>query len=366
MTSCNAENERIKRRYFAYLKEARRYSEDSVDAAAKALNRFETQTRFKSFHAFHIEQAVAFKRSLAEQNGLRTGERLSKATLYSTLTACRNFFHWLAGQPGFRSRLSYSDAEYFNLSEKETRVAKARRDAPAPTMEQIGHVIATMPTDSDVRRRNRALVAFTLLTGARSAATASLRLQHVDVDQQLVFQDARHVKTKASKTFTTWFFPVGDDIRDIVIDWIRYLRTDLLFGPGDPVFPATKVAGGLNSQFAAAGLDRRGWSTGARIQVIFKAAFEEAGLPYFNPHSFRKTLVTLGERVCKTPEEFKAWSQNLGHEGVLTTFRSYGDVPRQRQAEIIRKLGHKQDPAGLDTAMEMAIEAVVRRTIQAG
>jgi hypothetical protein len=39
-----------------------------------------------------------------------------------------------------------------------------------------------------------------------------------------------------------------------------------------------------------------------------------AGLPYANPHSFRKTLVQIGERLCHTPEEFKAWSQNLGHE----------------------------------------------------
>ena len=42
----------------------------------------------------------------------------------------------------------------------------------------------------------------------------------------------------------------------------------------------------------------------------------------------------LGEKVCKGPEEFKAWSQNLGHEGVLTTFYSYGEVQQGRQAEI--------------------------------
>jgi integrase/recombinase XerD len=40
--------------------------------------------------------------------------------------------------------------------------------------------------------------------------------------------------------------------------------------------------------------------------------------------------------VCQTPEQFKAWSQNLGHEGVLTTFYSYGTVANGRQGEIIR------------------------------
>jgi len=53
------------------------------------------------------------------------------------------------------------------------------------------------------------------------------------------------------------------------------------------------------------------------IRTIFKDAFESADLPYFNPHSFRKTLVTLGQKFCQSPEEFKAWSQNLGHEDAV-------------------------------------------------
>jgi integrase/recombinase XerD len=72
------------------------------------------------------------------------------------------------------------------------------------------------------------------------------------------------------------------------------------------------------------------------IRTIFKAAFASAGLPYFNPHSFRKTLALLGGQLCQSPEEYKAWSQNLGHDHVLTTFSSYGDVSSHRQAEIIR------------------------------
>jgi integrase/recombinase XerD len=89
----------------------------------------------------------------------------------------------------------------------------------------------------------------------------------------------------------------------------------------------------------AAGLSREFWTDAAPIRKIFKASFEGAGLPYYNPHSIRTTLVQLGEQLCLTPEEFKAWSQNLGREQVMTTFRSYGSVPQSRQAEIIRKLG---------------------------
>ena len=86
MKKHSADNERIKRKYFAFLKEAKRHSEPTVDAAAKALNRFEVYTKHRDFKAFHFNQAVAFKKHLAEQKGQQSGEKLSKATLHATLT----------------------------------------------------------------------------------------------------------------------------------------------------------------------------------------------------------------------------------------------------------------------------------------
>jgi hypothetical protein len=42
--------------------------------------------------------------------------------------------------------------------------------------------------------------------------------------------------------------------------------------------------------------------------------------------------------MCQTPEQFKAWSQNLGHDNVMTTFTSYGSLSVQRQGELINTL----------------------------
>lgn len=70
----------------------------------------------------------------------------------------------------------------------------------------------------------------------------------------------------------------------------------------------------------------------------------------------------LGERLCRTPEQFKAWSQNLGHGGALTTFTSYGGLTAMRQAEIIRGLGRprRSKSKALDQLAEIA-EALRRR-----
>ena len=246
------------------------------------------------------------------------------------------------------------------------------RHKPFPSLEQVHHVIGAMPTGSVIELRNRALVAFALLTGARDGALASFRLKHVDLVQGRVDQDARDVRTKASKTFTTWFFPVCGEALPIVQDWCHYLRTVLLWGDDDPLFPPTQIGLGENGGFAPAGL-RRGecWQGAGPIREIFRKAFEAAGLPYFNPHSLRDTLVQLGEQVCITPEQFKAWSQNLGHDRVMTTLTSYGTVASRDAKVAERALKRRFRPIGSDSEFPCSFEkpnrlVAVRRLVEGG
>jgi len=348
MTKHNASNERIKRQYFVFLKEAKRQSEPTIDAAAKALDRFETYTKYRDFRAFHTDAAVAFKKDLAEQKAHKTEKELSKATLLATLTQLRRFFEWLSERPGYKSRFRYSDAQYFNLSENDRHIAQARREQRFPTLEQVKHAINSIPAMTAIERRNQAVIAFALLTGARDSAIASAKLKHVDLNTNSFNQDAREVRTKFRKSFTTFFFPVGDEVRQIVAEWVSSLREIELWGNDDPLFPATRVLVGASRQFEASGLQRSHWSNASPIRLIFREAFANAGLPYFNPHSLRNTLVQLGEKLCTSPEQFKAWSQNLGHEKALTTFLSYGQVASQRQGEIIRDLAAPQKPVQSD------------------
>ena len=363
MPKHNAANERIKRDYFEYLREAKRLSTPSIGAVAKALSRFEESTGWKDFRRFHIKQAVAFKTRLAQQVSQRTGGPLSKATLYSTLQALRSFMIWLADRPGFKSRIRYSDADYFNLSDKDARIAKAPREKAFPTLAQIHHVLAVMPAGTDIERRDRALVAFAVLTGARDGALASFRLKHVNLDEGSVLQDATEVRTKFSKTFRTWFFPVGGDALEIVTDWVSHLRERLLWSDEDALFPSTRIEVAPTRLFEAAGLERRCWSSAAPVRRIFRAAFDLGGLPYFHPHSFRDTLAQLGERIC-TAEQYKAWSLNMGHERPLTTMLSYGKMSTSRQAEIMRAL--RQPGAPTPTPAELAIRlAALEARVQA-
>jgi site-specific recombinase XerC len=319
-----------------FLTEARQLSTATVDQIAAAIADFEQSTSQREFRLFRPEQAQSYKHRLAKLTNPSTKRGLSKATISSRLAALKAFFQWLSQQPGFK-RLNFTDADYFNLSGNDERIAKAVRERPAPTIDQIRHVVLTMPLATVIERRNRALIAFTLISGARDDAIASMSLKHVDFGQRRIDQDAREVRTKNAKTMTTWFFPVGQDMESILEDWIHFLRTEMLWGDDDPLFPASKIAVAESGHFENCGLDRKHWKSAAAIREIFRNAFAAAGLPYFNPHSFRKTLALYGYKVCSGDfEALKAWSQNLGHTQMLTTLSSYGNVPLERQAEILR------------------------------
>jgi integrase/recombinase XerD len=340
----NAKNERIKKQYFEFLKEAKKHSDSTIDNIRKALFRWEEFTKYKDF-GLSKQGAISFKKHLAGVKAKQSGDALSLSTMNSTINILKEFFKWLAYQNGYKKKINIFHVEYLSLSENETRAAKSTGFRAYPTIEQIHKVLEKMPYGTEVEKRNRALIAFLLLTGIRDGAIASLKLKHVDLEHCLVKQDPREVKTKFRKRIDTFFFPVGDMAGNIVMEWFKYLKEEKLYGINDPLFPRTKLEQNKNNGFTAGGLEPIHWNSASQIREVFKIAFELAGLPYFNPHSFRKTIVNLGEKLCKNPEEFKAWSQNLGHESPLTTFTSYGYVDVNRQGDIIRSIGkdHKED-----------------------
>ena len=356
----NAKNERIKHRFYAYLRGPHQLDEQSIDAAAASIDRFDQHNGRRDFKSFRPEQADAFQRALLTHRNARTGEILSKASLVSILRELKRFFFWLASQPGYK-RLQHDWADHFNPPRKALEVARARREPRVPTLKQVHDTIAAMPSASPIERRNRAIVAFTILTASRVDATASLRLKHLDVDAGVLHLDGREVRTKFGKTFEVTLCPVGGDVEAIVRDWVKYLTAELGFGPNDPLFPATRTGFDKDNLPAEPTLSRECWSTADPIRAIFSAAFANAGLPYFNPHSFRHTLARYATSICRNAEELMAWSQNLGHSDMLVTLTSYGSVPFNRQRDLIRSAGRGDEDQRLALDLGYAALAAARR-----
>ena len=333
------QNERMKHDYIFYLEETTGLDEKSTDKVLAAILKFEQSTSSKPFTKFHIEQAARFKRDLARAKNPRTGELLTHATIDATLALVRKFFIWLAGRDGYRSKFTYSDADYFKNNRKSSRIAHAQRDVPYPSLEAAFHAFQALQNGSETERRDKALFAFLMLTGARIGAVASLKLKHVNMSEHHVCQDARDVATKGAKDIDTWFFPVDPAYLDCFTVWVTYLKADKFFGPEDALFPKALIGIKEGEGFANLGLSREGYSSTSNLNKIIRTAFANVQMPEYTPHSFRKTLFQYGVERCDNLEELKAWSMNLGHEHLSTSYNSYLPMSRENRRNIFKKLG---------------------------
>lgn len=342
MQKYNPANERLKLKYFDYETEANGKSPKTIESIRKAMIRYEEFTSYQSFKTFSHKQAMEFKAHLLKTKN-RHGESLSLSTIAHTLAPMKEFLKWLAMQPNYKSSIRFSDIEYLNLTEKDKRGLQPNTLKQYPSAEQIRKAIETFNSKSELDRRNQALMALVFATGIRDGALIGLKLKHVNVAKKYVVQDPKEVATKFGKRIHSKFYPVGEDIHQIVIGWVRYLREEKLFSDNDPLFPKEILTHDAEMTFRGGNLSREHWQGAVAVRGIFKQAFEKAGLPYFSPHRFRDTLSALGRELCCTTEEQMAWAKNMGHESPATTFLVYGGFSPDQQFEVIERLGRKTD-----------------------
>lgn len=330
----NEKNERTKRDYMHYRKHAKQRSQKTLDREIAALERFDVWNARKDFGKFHINWAMGFRTHL-EQAKTAQGKPLSKSTQRAIMSTLRDFTIWLSQQDGFRRRIKLEHAEYFRLSLRDEAEARAAPERPAPSIKQAKRALQKMPEASPRALRDKALVSVLCLCGPRVAAVASLRIKHIDLEEKEVRQNPREVATKFGKPINSFFHKGFPEAEAVLAKWITYLDEVALYGPDDPLFPATAISAKGTDGFKATGFTRRHWSTTEPIRKIVNAAFKSAGLESYGPHSFRHMHSRHISRTCKNVAELVAASQNLGHSDVLTTLRSYGQISREDQRRLV-------------------------------
>lgn len=340
MSEYNPLNERLKKQYEDTLLHDNYREQRTVDAVWKAINQYERFTSRKDFTTFNREQAIGFKRWLVKQKNAK-GQLLSVSTVRSTLKMVRDFFRWLAIHPHYIRKIDAQAANTLRLSDNDDRAGRATRELPTPTVEEVHQVLEVLPHGTEIEKRDRALIAFTALTGIRDAALISLKVKDIDRVKKEVWQNPRHVKTKNRKGISTFFMPFDPLWEEITLEWLDYVEQKLGFTPDDPLFPkAAVIPNPEKLSFEVQGLSREHWAKATAVCDIFKAAFKGAGLPYYHPHSFRRMLATWALDHC-TQKEFKAISQNIGHENAITTYNSYGTLNDHTRRKAIQGIGKR-------------------------
>ncbi|HBR13958.1 MAG TPA: recombinase XerC [Candidatus Omnitrophica bacterium] len=334
----NVKNELIKRKFFRRLREAEGLAEATVNCIEKAIALYEDFTKNADYAKLNPDKAVAFKKWLQKREF--RGTFLSLSTQHGYLRYLVKFFTWLSGEPGYKSKIAIDTIAYLKLSRKDERVATQYTPRNFPAVEYVRKLADSINVINEIDLRDRALIAFAILSGARDKALATLPLGCFNEETLVINQNPRAgVETKFAKHIPTTLFLFDEKLLSYVTAWVQHLRSRE-FGSQDPLFPRSKAEHGENSLsfLPAQEVTPEYWKTTGRIRQIFKRRAEEANLPYFPPHTFRHSAIESALRSCKNGAEIKAVSQNFGHEHVATTFSSYGNYDPVTLSGIIKHI----------------------------
>ena len=162
MLKANLENERIKHKYYEFLKESQGYSEATISAIKKSIYRYEEFADFEDFSKFSKKRAIDFKRWLEEKQNPRSKKQISITTCYHYIRSLQEFFKWLSCQAGYKSKICSTDIEFLKLPKEKARIAIAQKREKYPTFEQVKKIISMIKINNEIDLRDRALLSFTL------------------------------------------------------------------------------------------------------------------------------------------------------------------------------------------------------------
>ncbi|MFZ1684778.1 MAG: tyrosine-type recombinase/integrase [Candidatus Zixiibacteriota bacterium] len=353
----NMENERIKRKHLHWLRSAKRYSEDTIQAYERAVETWEAYTHCRDFHRITTKVAGDFSDWVNDQ--VRSGKTLSASTRYQIVRLVRSFYEWLATQPGRSSKAITVALSYLSVERKTVMEASSPGRRDVPTLAYIQKLANSISISTELDRRDRALISFLLLSGARTSAVATLPLGCFDTESLMVYQDPKQgVKTKNGKYIPTRLFVADRTLLGYVLEWVDFLRREKLFGDHDPLFPRTRVAqeaGGL--AFEAKDVVPVFWKSGGPIDSMVKSRALAAGLRPYHCHAFRHTIARLAMSKARSGEELKAISQNLGHAHFETTAVVYGHLDDSKVAEVMESMNFEpvsKRPSASDKLKDLA------------
>ncbi len=334
----NSKNESVKRKYFKWLKEARGYAESTIDIIEKSILLYEDFTHFEDYSAFTQKKAIGFKKWL--QSKTYKNKPVSVTTNYHYLRHLKDFFIWLSGQAGYKSKIDLDTVSYLSLDKKQVRLATAPKPVKFPSLEYVKKLTDSIEIITEIDKRDRALIAFLLLSGMRDKAICTLPICCFDRNTLEINQDPKFgVETKFGKAIYSKILRIDNKLLEYILNWSEYLEKDKLFSSTDPLFPRNKVHMSENSYcFESSEIEPYYWKSTNSIRKILINRSEKAGLKYYNPHSFRHSTVNLAFKACRNGEELKAISQLVGHENLKTTMMSYGTLDQHRLNEVVDDL----------------------------
>ena len=257
--------------------------------------------------------------------------------IYKTkiINTAKHFFKWLSIHKGYK----YPSWWLASFKAPKNHIYKEHE---AVSLEEI-RAIANAPVYSKRDIRIRASAVFLWLSGCRASAFLSLPIKAVDIPNKTVYQWPEWgVQTKNGKKATTFLLNVPD-LYPIIEAWDRKVRSL----PEDSIWFANFNTN-TNQSMKPAYFNTAKYP---RARTDLQEWLERVELPYYSPHKFRNGHAVYALKQCKTMAEFKAVSQNLMHDSIVTTDSIYSIFSQEEVKNQMLNLGNNNND---DAVMKLA------------
>lgn len=328
----NSLNERLIYDFLVYCNEARGMSSKTIKTYSKSLLDYQRFIERKDISIFDKELAKRYKKHLVNHH-------YSPSTRHGRLNTVKCFMVWLKQQPGFKKKYQHTDIDYLNISRKERGIMNSRKPLDYPMQEVAAGAVFNMLADTPKQKRDRAIMAVLLLTGLRDGVIHHLKLRHLNLAEGYIIQAPEDLPIKCDVYFHATFLPLDNhkELLEIISDYYHWLINEYRFSSNDPLFPklALKTKSGL---FEEGDFSREFMRDSGTTRNLCKKSFKEYCQKSYSPHRLRHTLFCVAKKICKTPEQIKAWSQAMGHKSTKHMIETYGQIDHTRQQEILQAM----------------------------
>lgn len=330
-TSCG-QNDRL---LYAWQKHAGQFSDKTIDRHLTAIRWLEDFLDGKPFAKLTLNDIYAVRDHLktALQPGAPNSK--SKSTVQHTVSHLRDFFDWLLKQVG-HTRLPAGLPDALRLPRAAYSASLPKEPKAYPSLEEARDLLTGMPCKTTLQNRARAIFALAFLGALRADTLISLRLGDIDCTGRKIIQNADIARTKNGKSLQIAWFPIPEEMRATVIDWVAFMK-NAGFAPEDALFPPSHAFKGRRKSPAHGDQQIAPMTSCHAVTEAFDAACKGHHAKY-TPHAAKHTIAAERDRRRLTMEQRKAWSENMGHENEQITTSHYGKLTHVRRLELLEEL----------------------------
>jgi integrase/recombinase XerD len=331
------DNEEIQYRYLHLQRETKGRKEGTIKKMESAFRIWNKISCNKSYSK-PLKEADVFKFKDKLRERTFHGKEVTPGSVYTDLMFMKNFFQWLREQAGYKRIVRADVLECFNPSQDEKNYKNYHNVADYPTMQQVLALCRSVKIQSLIDLRNQAIIAMLFIGALRIDCLASLKIGSFNSrEKSLDLNPNKGVRTKFSKRFKTVLFVFAPELMNLVTDWYRLL-VDSGYGPNDPFFPKARQEMDGCAFIESTELTKEHISA-SRIRAMLKTVYQIAGMPYYNPHSYRHSCINQAMELAEDAQDIKAISMNVGHKAIDLIMAIYAQLPDKLLVRLIHDLG---------------------------